>query len=142
VDTGDFTYPSIVLQGKFHPQGNYDAALFNGIRFYYKCPQSDKAHRRRFAVAIAPTVSTAEGGSCLDQCGNHFGANLDPAQDWVQLTFKFGDLAREQGWGSSVDPPGLADHLQEMMYIKWEHGANNVKGVFAMDYWIDEVEFF
>ncbi len=142
VDSGDFSYPAVVLQGKFHTQGPYDASLFNGIRFYYKCPPEDKAHRRRFAIAIAPTVPTSEGGTCLDQCGNHYGTSLNPTSDWVQLSFKFGDLAREQGWGSTVTPPNLPDHLMDFMYLRWEHGANNVKGTFRMDYWVDEVEFF
>jgi hypothetical protein len=141
-DPGDFTYPALTLQGKFHTSGNYDASLFNGIRFYYKCPQSDKAHRRRFAIAVAPTVATSEGGTCLDQCGNHYGADLKQSDDWVKLDFKFNDLTREQGWGSAVTPPNLSDHLQEFIYLKWESGANNVKGTFNIDYWVDEVEFF
>jgi hypothetical protein len=142
VDTGDFSYPALVLQGKFHANGNYDASLFIGVRFYYKNAPDDKAHRSRFSVAIAPTVSSSEGGSCLDQCGNHYGANINPSAEWTQVSYKFGDLAREQGWGATVTPPGLPDHLQELVYLKWEHGANNVKGTFMMDYSIDEVEFF
>ncbi len=142
VDTGDFSYPSLVMQGKFHVSGNYDASLFIGVRFYYKSAPEDKAHRSRFSVAIAPTVSTSEGGTCLDQCGNHYGANINASQDWTEVSYKFGDLTREQGWGATVTPPNLPDHLQELIYIKWEHGANNVKGTFQMDYWVDEVEFF
>jgi hypothetical protein len=141
-DRGDGRYPTFALEGKFKPSGYYDLSPFQGVKFYYKCPATDRAIRRHFGFGIASTVSTADGGVCRDQCGNDYGANLKPTNDWEEKTFAFADLKQEEGWGDSVNPPDFTDHLKEVIYIKWEHGANNKVGTYNIDYWVDEVEFY
>jgi len=138
---GDGSYPSFTLQGQFTPSGPYDASAFQGIRFYYKCPVVDQASTRRFSIPIRATLPTSAGGTCSDQCYNHFGADLSTG-DWSQKTFSFSDLKRQAGWGSPVNPPDFTDHLNEIMGIQWDHNDQNTAGTYHIDYWVDEVEFF
>jgi hypothetical protein len=142
VNKGDGQYPSFTLQGMLKKSGTYDASMFEGIRFYYKCPADDKAPARRFNVTIPATLPSSGGGTCSDQCYNHFGADLSMTGDWVQKTYSFSDFKRQPGWGSIVTPPDFTDHLKELMTIEWNHNAGNTAGTYAIDYWVDEVEFF
>ena len=139
---GDGQYPSFTLQGMLKQSGTYDASMFDGIRFYYKCPADDKAPTRRFNITIPATLPASNGGTCSDQCYNHFGADLSMTGDWVQKTFSFSDLKRQPGWGSIVTPPDFTDHLKELKTIEWTHNAGNTAGSYPIDYWVDEVEFF
>ncbi len=142
IDKGDAAYPAFTLQGKFKDSGYYDAGAFTGLKFYYKCPSDDQALKRRFMIGIAPTLPTSEGGTCTDGCYNNFGGDLSTAPEWIQKTYAFADMKRESGWGSPVTPPDLVDHLKEFITIKWDHSANNAAGSYAIDYYVDEVEFF
>jgi hypothetical protein len=142
VNKGDNTYPSVLLAGKFKPRAYYDASPFHGIRFYYKCPADDLAPGRRFNIPIAATVPTSSGGICTDSCYNHFGVDLTTANDWVKKQLSFNDLQRQSGWGSAVTPPDFTDHLREIVDIEWMEGSGNTAGTYAIDYWVDEVEFF
>lgn len=141
-DKGDRSYPSFTLQGKFKDSGFYDAGAFTGIKFYYKCPEDDQAIKRRFAIGTAPTLPAQDGGICVADCYNHFGAYMAPTNDWKFCSYKFTELPREPGWGSPVTPPDLVDHLKEFVYIKWDHGGDNNAGTYKIDYWVDEIEFF
>lgn len=60
VDKGDAQYPAFTLQGKFRQSGLYDASPFTGIKFYYKCPSTDQALKRRFAIGTAPTLPASD----------------------------------------------------------------------------------
>ena len=139
---GDGTYPSFTLQGQLKSSGAYDASAFDGISFYYKCPPDDQASTRRFTVPIKQTLPTSNGGTCSDQCYNHFGADLSVSGDWIQKKFSFSDLKRQSGWGSPVTPPDFTDHLKDIVFIQWDNNAQNTAGTFHIDYWVDEVEFF
>lgn len=139
---GDGTYPAFTLSGKLKASGYYDASPFTGFRFYYKCPATDTASTRRLSFAIAPTVPTSAGGTCADNCYNHFGADLSVTGDWAQKSYNFTDLKRGAGWGSAVLPPDLVDHLKEVIDIEWSHNSQNIAGTCNIDYWVDEVEFF
>ncbi len=141
-DRGNGVYSSYALLGRFKTSGYFDASAFQGIKFYYKCPSTDRAPRRRFGLAIASTAPVALGGVCQQKCGNDYGANLKPTSDWQEMSYNFTDLKREEGWGESIDPPDFTDHLKEIIYIKWDHGTTNVAGTYNVDYWVDEVEFF
>ncbi len=141
-DKGDASYPEFDLQFNFKGKDLYDASNFSGIQFYYKCPTADQALKRRFNIATAPTLPSSDGGICVNACYNHYGANLKPIADWTLYVLNFSDLTRLQGWGSPVTPPELTEHLKEFIYLKWAHSADNAAGTYAIDYWIDEVEFF
>jgi hypothetical protein len=84
----------------------------------------------------------ADGGVCTDQCGNHFGVFLKPTLDWTVESFDLKSLVREEGWGATLDSDDFMDHLKEVVYIKWENGTNNVPGLYKIDYWVDQVEFY
>jgi hypothetical protein len=142
VNKGDNGYPAFTLQGILKKGAPLDARAFQGIRFYYKCPAGDQATARRFAIPIAATLPTSNGGSCTDGCYNHFGADLATTGDWTQKTFNFSDLKRQSGWGSPVTPPDFSDHLKELANVEWSHNSGNTAGTYAIDYWVDEVEFF
>jgi hypothetical protein len=138
---GDGTYPAFTVQGKLKESGYFDASPFSGVRFYYKCPGADKAPARRFAITIAPTLPSSNGGTCATDCYNHFGADLSMG-DWSRMSYAFTDLKRQSGWGSAVLPPELNEHLKEFVGFEWAHNAGNTAGSYAIDYWLDEVEFF
>ena len=142
LDQGNFVYPAFTLQAKFKNSGYYDASAFTGIQFYYKCPSDDQSMKRRFGVGTAPTLPGSDGGTCQNDCYNHFGAFQDPSNDWVLRSYNFADLKRESGWGSPVTPPDLTDHLKEFIYIKWDQSGDNHAGTYKIDYWVDKVEFF
>lgn len=139
---GDNTYPAFMLQGMMKKGGALDGRMFQGIRFYYKCPATDQATARRFAMPIAATLPTSGGGTCSDGCYNHFGADLSMTGDWTLKSFSFSDLKRQSGWGSPVTPPDFTDHLKELMNLEWSHNSGNSAGTYNIDYWVDEVEFF
>ncbi len=141
-DKGDRSYPSFTLQGQFKSGGFYDASAFSGIQFYYKCPEDDQAIKRRFAIGTSPTLPPQDGGTCATDCYNHFGAYMAPTTDWKFCSYKFTELPREPGWGSPVVPPDLVDHLNEFVYVKWDHGGDNNAGTYNIDYWVDDIEFF
>jgi hypothetical protein len=142
VNKGDSTYPAFMLQGMLKSGGHLDGRMFQGIRFYYKCPATDQATARRFSMPIPATLPSSGGGSCTDGCYNHFGADLSMTGDWTQKTFAFSDLKRQAGWGSPVTPPDFTDHLNELMNLEWSHNSGNSAGSYNIDYWVDEVEFF
>lgn len=140
-DKGDASYPTLALEGRFRQSGyHYDLSPFKGVRFYYK--SNDKAGRRKFEFGIASTVPTAEGGVCVDQCNNHFGVTLPPSADWSSKSYLFSELAREEGWGATLESSDFADHLKEVVFIKWESGTSNVAGNYLIDFWVDKVEFY
>ncbi len=140
-DKGDASYPTLSLEGHFRRSGYYyDLSPFKGVRFYYK--SNDKAGRRKFEFGIASTVPSADGGVCVDQCNNHFGITLSPSADWSLKSYAFSDLVREDGWGATLESADFADHLREVVYIKWESGTSNIAGTYLIDYWVDKVEFY
>jgi len=140
-DKGDKVYPDFELQGKFKDSGFYDASNFTGLQFYYKCPATDQALKRRFKVGTAPTLPSDQGGNCSSGCYDNFGADLAVTPDWTKKTYAFTDLKRE-GWGAPVTPPDLVDHLKELINFTWAHSANNAAGTYDIDFWVDEVEFY
>ncbi len=142
IDKGDKVYPAFQLQGKLRDSGLFDASSFTGIRFYYKCPSTDAAMKRRFAIGTAPTLPAAQGGICNGACYNNFGADLSVTPEWALKSYAFADLKRESGWGDPVTPPDLVDHLKEFIDFEWAHSANNAAGSYNIDFWLDEVEFF
>jgi hypothetical protein len=139
---GDGSYPAFTLQAMFKDSGYFDASMFQGLKFYYKCPADDKALQRRFSVTLKVTLPTSNGGSCTDQCYNHFGADLSMTGDWSLKSYAFTDLKRQSGWGSPVTPPDFTDHLTELKGFEWSHNSQNTAGSYPIDYWVDEVEFF
>jgi hypothetical protein len=141
-DRGNGKMPAFVLEGKFKASGYYDLSPFQGVKFYYKCPATDRAAKRRFGFGIASTVPVMDGGVCREQCGNDYGAPLASTNDWVEKTYAFSDLKQEENWGEVIDPPDFTDHLKEVICIKWENGSNNVPGAVPIDFWVDEIEFY
>jgi hypothetical protein len=140
VDRGDAKYPTLALEGKFKKNGTYDVSPFRGVQFYYR--SADRAGRRRFEIGIASTVPVSDGGVCVEQCGNHFGANLSASSDWVEVSYSFDQLKREEGWGATLNSDDFVDHRKEVIYLKWENGTNNIPGMYNIDYWVDDVQFY
>ena len=140
-DKGDKSYPGFQLQCHLKDTGYYDASNFTGMFFYYKCPSDDTAVKRRFGIGMAATLPADQGGTCANNCYDHFGVDLPASSDWVKMTLVFTDIKRE-GWGGAVIPPDLTDHLTEFINFAWTHSGNNVAGTYNIDYWVDDVEFF
>lgn len=62
--------------------------------------------------------------------------------DWQLVKLAFNDFKRGAGWGSPINPPDIADHLNEIIDIEWSDTANNTAGSYGVDYWLDDVTFF
>jgi hypothetical protein len=142
VNKGDNSYPAFTLVMKPKASGFYDASAFSGIRFYYKCPATDKTLFRRLTVPIGATLPSSGGGTCQDGCYNHFGADLTSSADWTLVKEAFNTFKRSPGWGSPVNPPDFTDHLNEIVDFEWSNSTGNTAGTAAVDFWVDEVEFY
>jgi hypothetical protein len=142
VNKGDGVYPSFTLQGRLQKSGTFDASMFKGISFYYKCPADDTVLNRRFNMPIPETLPSSNGGTCSSDCYNHFGAGLAVTGDWTKKSIDFSDLKRQPGWGSPVTPPDFTDHLTELTTIEWQDDSGNTAGNYHVDFWVDQVEFY
>ena len=144
-DAGDTTYPTIDLQAQMDSGQQYDASFFTGVKFYIKVGTDDNAGKRVFQIPLS-TTQAPPGGACDNSnntCYDHF---FSPYQStngvWKQLSFTFASLTR-QGFGNALVPPTLTgDNLKKFLWLQWEEGNNNVKGVITVDYSVDQIEFF
>lgn len=75
----------------------YDASAFDGISFWAKGDATVT-----FSIATHETVpSDMDGGSCADDCHNHFAAPAIALTDeWTEYSFTWDELAQGSGWGT------------------------------------------
>lgn len=139
---GGTGFPGFTLRGKFRTLGLYDATSFTGIRYYYRTASTDAAANRLFQIAVAQTTPPSDGGTCTATCFDHFRVVLtNTAGSWTFRSHNFSTIT-QAGWGTPVSPPGLLNHLDEVVFIQWIHDHNNDVGSWSIDYAVDEVEFF
>jgi hypothetical protein len=81
----------------------YNASVYTGIHFCVK--GSGTASVR---IPIAATVPIAEGGSCADNCYDHFAISVPLTADWVCQDVHWADLS-QGNWGTAAtfDPATL-----------------------------------
>jgi len=81
----------------------YNASVYTGIHFCVK--GSGTASVR---IPIAATVPIAEGGSCADNCYDHFAISVPLTADWVCQDVRWADLS-QGNWGTAAtfDPATL-----------------------------------
>ena len=103
----------------------YDASAYQGVTFWAKGTGST-----RLQLPTSATEDASFGGTCVTNCGDHYGAAVVLGTDWQQYSFRWADLAQD-GFGTPVsfDPKTL---LQ--LNIGWP--ANT-----QFDLWLDDVAF-
>jgi hypothetical protein len=139
------TYPSFQLEGKLKGGNYFDASQYGytGVRFYLKTGTGDNCPYRRFNVGIGATTPPAGGGYANStNAYSHFGATLAATGGvWLQKTYIFTSLGR--AFGTPLTPNSITGiNLQQLLEVEWQFGRNGVAGTSAVDYWVDEVEFF
>ena len=144
-DNGDTTYPTIDLQAQMDSGLTYNASFFTGVKFYIRVATDDTAGKRVFEIPLS-TTQAPPGGICDNSnntCYDHFYAPYQSTNGvWKQLSFSFSSLQR-QGFGSALTPPTLTGaNLTRFLWLQWEEGNNNVKGVVTVDYSVDQIEFY
>lgn len=146
VDLANGNYPAVefVIPLESGGNGQYNASLFTGIKFYLKVAASDTASTRSFSIPIVKT-STAPAGTCAlyNTCYNGFSyAYGSTGGNWQLVSLPFASLTRGN-YGGSITPPTLSGaNLKEFLSLQWSEGNNNVMGTVNVDFSVDEIQFF
>ena len=145
-DPGNATYPAVELVIPLEAGGNgqYDASLFSGIKFYLKVASDDNAGTRSFSIPIVKT-SPAPAGTCslYNSCYNNFAyAYSSTNGNWQLVILPFTSLARASYGGSFTPSTMSGTNLQQILSLQWSEGNNNVAGTINVDFYVDEVQFF
>lgn len=117
----------------FGPPGRapcpYDLSNYRGLRLFVRGTIQDSLLR----VQI-PTVDThqpAQGGTCMDACGDHYGKEVMVTPSWGQVNVDFNQMV-QQGHGREF-PFDLSQALNIEFAV---HPNGN------FDFWIDQLEFY
>lgn len=119
-----------LLQPPGGPACPYDVSRHSGVRFWIR---SDiMASNVRFAMPTLETHAPAQGGTCPERCGDHYGVTISPVPaTWTQVSVKFADM-KQQNFG-----------IATMFYPA--HVLNvefSVPHSVDFNFWIDQLEFF
>lgn len=124
---------SVGLVLLFGPPGRapcpYDLSNYRGLRLFVRGTIADSVLR----VQI-PTVDThqpAQGGTCMDSCGDHYGKEVMVTPSWGQVNVDFNQMT-QQGHGREF-PFDLSKALNIEFAV---HPNGN------FDFWIDQIEFY
>jgi hypothetical protein len=149
-DTGNAAYPDIELDG--HLDANppttynaYDGAFFSGVKFYINIKSDDTATYRYFKVSTTQEAEASVGGTCTagTSCFNYFGSALTgPTNGWQQITLTFSQLTNIATNFQTTPPTFTGVNLQQILFLDWVEGRNNVAGASNVDFGVDEVYFF
>jgi hypothetical protein len=146
-DLQDFEYPAIDLQAQFEGGNFYDASDWHGVQFMMKVGPGDTATHRTFSIPVYQTQAVAGGGGCTagpKLCYDHFAADYSAGTggQWKQFNYLFSDLHQLVA-GAIPNPPTLSGvNLQQVLWLQWEEGRNNLAGISTIDLWIDQIEFY
>lgn len=151
-DPGDgSTYPDFDVKGYFNadcPTCYYDASSFTGIQFDYYWPNiTVNGHAPPpifwFDLSTARTAPQGQGGLCDSQtapsgvpCYDHLAINLPHNVAWGTVSRNFTALTNEYGgygW--------QAADAQKFLYLEFRTTANNAKGVYNVDFRVDNIKF-
>ncbi len=155
-DTGNAAYPDIELDG--HLDANppttysssvtysaYDGAFWSGVKFYINILPDDTATYRYFKISTTQEAEAAAGGNCTAGtiCYNYFGYSLTgPTNGWQQITLQFWQLTNVPTNFQTVPPTFTGVNLQQILFLDFVEGRNNVVGTSNVDFGVDEVYFF
>ena len=104
----------------------YSVAGFTGIAFWAKGSPSTI----RFKALLLSTVAVAEGGACMDVCGDSHGAILSLTSEWQQFVVPFSSL-KQQNWGT----PAVWEPTS-VLSIQFQAGIG------ALDFWVDDIGLY
>jgi hypothetical protein len=149
-DTGNAAYPDIELDGHLDanpppPYGAYDGAYFSGVKFYINILPDDTATYRYFKVSTTQEAEASAGGTCTAGtiCYNYFGYSLTgPTSGWQQISLQFTQLTNIATNFQTVPPTFTGVNLQQILFLDFVEGRNNVVGTSNVDFGVDEVYFF
>jgi hypothetical protein len=143
-DIGDGQYPSFSLQAWFkNSHAPYDLSAFSGIRYYLKVESDDTALWRAFQIPLSSTLPVTYGGTCVNDCYDHFYANYASTSGaWVRMSHSFTDLKR-RNFGAPLNPPNLSGaNLQQALFLQWDEGNQNEFVTTHFHFSVDEIEFY
>ncbi len=149
-DPGNATYPDIELDGHLDasPPDQYKAyngSFWSGVKFYVNILPDDTATYRFFKVSTTQEAEPAVGGTCTagTSCYNYFGIALTgPTNGWQQITLNFTQLSNIATNFQTVPPTFTGVNLQQILFLDFVEGRNNVPGTSNVDFGVDEVYFF
>lgn len=110
----------------------YDLSAYQGLAFYAKSRAS--ALTVHVKIATDPTAPTSEGGTCVEDCNDHYRATVTLDATWREFSVPFATLAQE-GWGEK--PKDLAHAL--FVYFGY---LGTDRGPAAFDFLIDDVRVY
>ena len=110
----------------------YDLTSYQGLSFYAKSRASAVSIHVTFATNTTTPVDS--GGTCTDDCNDHFAGTVTLDGSWRQFEVPFADLVQE-GWG--VQPKDLAHAL--FVYFGF---LGTDMGPAAFDFLIDDVRLY
>lgn len=145
-DPGNASYPAAMLAIPLELGGNgqYDASLFSGIKFFIKTSSADNVGTRSFQIPVVKT-SVAPAGTCAlyNSCYNNFFYTYPATNgNWQSVVIPFNTMTR-QSYGGAISPTTLSGtNLQQILSLQWSEGNNNVPGTVTVDFYVDEVQFF
>jgi hypothetical protein len=143
-DYGNGQYPSFSLQAWFkNAHTPYDLSAFSGIQYYLKVESDDTAPWRAFQIPLSSTWPVTYGGTCLNDCYDHFYVNYAAnSGSWVKMAHSFTDLKR-RNFGTPLNPPNLSGaNLQQALFLQWDEGNQNNPGTVVFHFSVDEIRFY
>ena len=119
-----------LLQPPFGTACPYDVSRHTGVRFFIR---SDiMASTVRFAIPTQETHAPAQGGTCPQRCGDHYGVSISPVPvTWTQMEVKFADM-KQQNFG-------IATMFYPAHVLNVEFAVTHSVD---FNFWVDQVEFF
>ncbi len=108
-----------------------DLTAYQGLTFYGKATSSITIH---VSFATATTTPTSDGGSCDDDCTDHYELAVPFTTSWQQFTVPFASVAQE-GWGPK------AKDLAHTLFIYFGYVGTD-GGPASFDFLIDDVRLY
>jgi hypothetical protein len=105
----------------------YDASMYKGIKFSARGASTFV----RVNIPTSATEAVAYGGTCVQQCEDHFGMDITPTSAWQGFTIPFADLG-QLGWGAPARFDPKAVIAVEFL----------ISPTPKFDVWIDVVSFY
>ena len=144
-DPANASYPAVELEAQMEGGSQYNGSFFSGVEFYLLVSSADNTTKRDFSIPVLQTQGPPQGtctganGTCYD----NFAINLSPTPgQWTLFTIPFNSLTQAYA-GVVTNPPTFTGaNLQQMLWLQWEEGRNNMSGTSTIDYWVGDIQFY
>jgi hypothetical protein len=110
----------------------YDLSPYTGLRFYGKSRATAFSVHVKFATNT--TTPESEGGTCVDDCNDHYASVVTFDGTWREFEIPFGGLSQE-GWGIK------AKDLEHTLFVYFGFLGTDL-GPAAFDFLVDDVRLY